>query len=205
MPPAGKLYTISAPSGAGKTSLVNALLESMPNLAVSISHTTRAMRPGEVNGVNYHFVEQPQFEQLITQNAFLEYARVFKNYYGTSRAAVEQLLQEGKDVILEIDWQGAQQVKHLMPGTRAIFILPPSRDTLEQRLTARGQDNSEIIAARMAEAVKELSHYVESDYLVVNSDFDQALEELRAIVLSHRLLTPCRQQAIEALLKELLG
>ncbi len=201
----GTLYTVSAPSGAGKTSLVNALVERDSSLRVSVSHTTRPMRPGEEDGVNYHFVSEDKFRAMLERAEFLEHAQVFGNLYGTSQSWVEQQLAAGTDVILEIDWQGAQQVKHLMPGTRAIFILPPSRATLEQRLTARGQDNSEIIAARMAEAVKELSHYVESDYLVVNSDFDQALEELRAIVLSHRLLTPCRQQAIEALLKELLG
>jgi guanylate kinase len=201
----GTLYTVSAPSGAGKTSLVNALVERDSNLRVSVSHTTRPMRPGEEDGVNYHFVSEHNFRAMLERAEFLEHAQVFGNLYGTSQSWVEQQLTAGTDVILEIDWQGAQQVKRLMPGTRAIFILPPSRATLEQRLTARGQDNSDTIAARMAEAVEELSHYVESDYLVVNSDFDLALEELRAIVLSHRLLTPCRQLAIEALLRELLG
>ncbi len=201
----GTLYTVSAPSGAGKTSLVNALVERDPNLRVSVSHTTRLMRPGEDDGVNYHFVSEDQFRAMLERAEFLEHAQVFGNLYGTSQAWVEQQLATGTDVILEIDWQGAQQVKHLMPGTRAIFILPPSRETLEQRLTARGQDDSAIIAARMAEAVEEMSHYVESDYLVVNKDFDLALDELRAIVTSHRLLTPNRQTAIEPLLRELLG
>jgi guanylate kinase len=201
----GTLYTVSAPSGAGKTSLVNALVERDPNLRVSVSHTTRSMRPGEDDGVNYHFVSEDHFRAMLDRAEFLEHAQVFGNLYGTSQAWVEQQLAAGTDVILEIDWQGAQQVKHLMPGTRAIFILPPSRETLEQRLTARGQDDSAIIAARMAEAVEEMSHYVESDYLVVNKDFDLALDELRAIVTSHRLLTPHRQAAIEPLLRELLG
>lgn len=201
----GTLYTVSAPSGAGKTSLVNALVERDPNLRVSVSHTTRLMRPGEDDGINYHFVSEDDFRAMLERAEFLEHAQVFGNLYGTSQAWVEQQLATGTDVILEIDWQGAQQVKHLMPGTRAIFILPPSRDTLEQRLTARGQDDSAIIAARMAEAVEEMSHYVESDYLVVNKDFDLALDELRAIVTSHRLLTPNRQAAIEPLLSELLG
>ena len=201
----GTLYTVSAPSGAGKTSLVNALVERDPNLRVSVSHTTRSMRPGEDDGVNYHFVSEDHFRAMLDRAEFLEHAQVFGNLYGTSQAWVEQQLAAGTDVILEIDWQGAQQVKHLMPGTRAIFILPPSRETLEQRLTARGQDDSAIIAARMAEAVEEMSHYVESDYLVVNKDFDLALDELRAIVTSNRLLTPHRQAAIEPLLRELLG
>jgi guanylate kinase len=200
----GTLYTVSAPSGAGKTSLVNALLERTPGLRVSVSHTTRAMRPGEVDGVNYHFVSEGGFLAMLERAEFLEHARVFGNLYGTSQVWVEEQLKAGTDVILEIDWQGAQQVKRLLPDTRAIFILPPSRETLEQRLNARGQDDPAIIEARMAEAVEEMSHYVESDFLVVNRDFDNALAELGAIITSHRLRTSRQREALVALLTDLL-
>ena len=200
----GTLYTVSAPSGAGKTSLVNALLERTPDLCVSISHTTRAMRPGEVDGVNYHFVSEATFLAMLERAEFLEHARVFGNLYGTSQLWVEEQLKAGIDVILEIDWQGAQQVKHLMPDTRAIFILPPSRETLEQRLNSRGQDGPEIIAARMAEAVEEMSHYIESDFLVVNRDFDTALAELGAIITAHRLRTSRQREVLVELLQDLL-
>ena len=200
----GTLYTVSAPSGAGKTSLVNALIERTRNLRVSVSHTTRPMRPGEEDGINYHFVDEKAFTLMLERAEFLEHAQVFGNYYGTSQAWVEQQLVAGTDVILEIDWQGARQVKRLMPQTQAIFILPPSRETLIQRLTARGQDNSAIIAARAAEAVEEMSHYVESDFLVVNSDFGQALQELQAIVSCQRLRLDRQQQVLAPLLDELL-
>ncbi len=200
----GTLYTVSAPSGAGKTSLVNALIERTRNLRVSVSHTTRPMRPGEEDGINYHFVDEKTFTRMLERAEFLEHAQVFGNYYGTSQAWVEQQLVAGTDVILEIDWQGARQVKRLMPQTQAIFILPPSRETLIQRLTARGQDDSAIIAARAAEAVEEMSHYVESDFLVVNSDFDQALQELQAIVSCQRLRLDRQKQVLAPLLDELL-
>ena len=200
----GTLYTVSAPSGAGKTSLVNALIERTRNLRVSVSHTTRPMRPGEEDGINYHFVDEQAFTRMLEGAEFLEHAQVFGNYYGTSQAWVEQQLVAGTDVILEIDWQGARQVKRLMPETQAIFILPPSRETLIQRLTARGQDDSAIIAARAAEAVEEMSHYVESDFLVVNSDFAQALQELQAIVSCQRLRLDRQQQVLAPLLEELL-
>jgi guanylate kinase len=200
----GTLYTVSAPSGAGKTSLVNALLEGTPDLCVSISHTTRAMRPGEVDGVNYHFVSEETFLAMLERAEFLEHARVFGNLYGTSQLWVEEQLKAGTDVILEIDWQGAQQVKHLMPDTCAIFILPPSRETLEQRLNSRGQDGPELIAGRMAEAVEEMSHYIESDFLVVNRDFDTALAELGAIITSHRLRTARQRGVLVDLLQDLL-
>ena len=201
----GILYTVSAPSGAGKTSLVAALIERCPALRVSVSHTTRAMRPGEEDGVNYHFVEEQRFLGMLEEAEFLEHARVFGNLYGTSRSWVEQQLALGTDVILEIDWQGAQQVRRQMPDTRAIFILPPSRKTLEQRLTARGQDDAGIIAGRMAQAVEEMSHYVEADYLVVNRDFEQALDELEAIIVSHRLGIARQQEALGELLRDLLN
>jgi guanylate kinase len=201
----GILYTISAPSGAGKTSLVNALLERCQGLRVSVSHTTRAMRPGEEHGVNYHFIEEAQFIAMLEAAEFLEHAQVFGNLYGTSQQWVEQQLALGTDVILEIDWQGAQQVKRLLPDTQSIFILPPSREALAQRLNARGQDDPDIIAARMAEATEEMSHYVEGDYLVVNSEFDQALAELQSIVTCQRLRISRQQAELEDLLHDLLN
>jgi len=201
----GTLYTVSAPSGAGKTSLVNALIRNNPSLRVSVSHTTRPRRPGEVDGVNYHFVTEPAFREMLEQAAFLEHAQVFGNLYGTSQSWVEQQLAAGTDVILEIDWQGARQVKTLMPQTQSIFILPPSRATLKQRLTERGQDDTSTIATRTAEAVQEMSHYVESDYLVVNQDFDTALAELQAIITAQRLRTARQQVELSKLLVDLLG
>ncbi|MEQ9397517.1 guanylate kinase [Haliea sp.] len=200
----GTLYTVSAPSGAGKTSLVNALIARCNQLRVSVSHTTRPQRPGEQDGLNYHFVEENAFLDMLEQAAFLEHARVFGNLYGTSQAWVEEQLAAGTDVILEIDWQGAEQVKRLLPATRAIFILPPSRQALEQRLTGRGQDNPDIIASRMALAVEEMSHYIQSDFLVVNNDFEQALAELEAIVVCQRLQTTRQQEVLTGLLRDLL-
>ncbi len=203
--PIGTLYIFSAPSGAGKTSLVKALLEATDGIEVSVSHTTRPPRPGEVDGVDYHFVDVPTFEKMVAEGAFLEHARVFDNYYGTARASVETRLQAGVDVILEIDWQGARLVRAQFPDAVGVFILPPSREALEERLRGRGQDSDEVIARRMRDAVSEMSHYAEFDYLVINDDFDTALEELRAIVTCHRLATP-RQQARHAdLLARLLA
>ncbi len=201
----GTLFTVSAPSGAGKTSLVNALIKGTEGLRVSVSHTTRPKRPGEQDGVNYHFVDAAAFHAMLERAEFLEHAQVFGNLYGTSQTWVEQQLEAGTDVILEIDWQGAQQVKRLMPQTQSIFILPPSRATLKQRLTARGQDDSTIIAARMAEATEEMSHYVEGDYLVVNQDFDKALAELQAIINCQRLRTSRQQERLGQLLQDLLN
>jgi guanylate kinase len=201
----GTLYTVSAPSGAGKTSLVNALIQNAPGLRVSVSHTTRAMRPGEADGVNYHFIDEENFLAMLQRNEFLEHARVFGNLYGTSQIWVEQQLQEGTDVILEIDWQGAQQVKRLLPETRSIFIIPPSRQALQQRLTSRGQDDDAIIETRMNEAVREMSHYVEGDYLVVNNDFEQALDELQSIIACQRLRTPRQQVVLGDMLRNLLN
>lgn len=200
----GLLYTVSAPSGAGKTSLVNALVERCDNLMVSVSHTTRPMRPGEVDGVNYHFVDEAGFLAMLEQGGFLEHARVFDNLYGTSGAWVQEQLDSGQDVILEIDWQGAAQVRRLMPETRGVFIVPPSRAALASRLNARGQDDEDTIARRMSQAIDEMSHYIESDYLVVNQVFEEALDELAAIVLAERQRTQ-RQQAVHAaMLRELL-
>jgi len=201
----GTLYTVSAPSGAGKTSLVKALVERCPELVVSVSHTTRPMRPAEVDGVNYHFVSEESFAAMLERAEFLEHARVFGNLYGTSAVWVAEQLGAGLDVILEIDWQGAQQVKRLQPQTRAIFILPPSRQALRQRLSQRGQDDPVTIEARMNAAVEEMSHYVESDFLVVNDAFDRALLELQAIVTSQRLLTARHQESLTGMLQDLLN
>jgi len=183
----GNLFVISAPSGAGKTSLVKALVDSLSGIRVSISHTTRPMRPGEVNGVNYHFVTRENFIEQVERSEFLEHAEVFGNLYGTSQRWVEDQLAQGGDIILEIDWQGAQQIRRLMPSVISIFILPPSREILIQRLRNRGQDSEDIIARRTAEAIHEMTHYSESDYLIVNDQFQQALTELQAIVHSQRL------------------
>jgi guanylate kinase len=183
----GTLYTVSAPSGAGKTSLVAALVKKRPEICVSISHTTRTMRPGEVDGVNYHFVDHATFEQMLGEGAFLESAKVFSNFYGTSQAWVESTLAQGRDVILEIDWQGAAQVRRQLPETISLFILPPSREALRERLTGRGQDPQEVIDARMAEAINEMTHYVEADYLLVNDDFTQALAQFEALIDAQKL------------------
>lgn len=201
----GTLFTLSAPSGAGKTSLVKALLEAMPELTVSVSHTTRPMRPGEEDGVNYHFVSHEQFENMLEADAFLESAEVFGNFYGTSSQWVQDTLAGGKDVILEIDWQGADQVRQLLPDTCSIFILPPSSSALEERLQGRGQDDAEVIAKRMQAAVDEMSHYQAADYLVINDDFDLALRDLQTIVSSTRLLTDQQEMRHSDLLKDLLS
>ena len=200
----GTLYTVSAPSGAGKTSLVNALIERCGGLQVSVSHTTRPMRPAEKEGVNYHFVSDNVFVDMLDRAEFLEHAQVFGNLYGTSSVWLEEQLERGLDVILEIDWQGARQVKQLLPETQSIFILPPSRQALQQRLSLRGQDDPSIIEGRMNAAVAEMSHYVESDFLVVNKDFDQALDELQSIVASQRLRTARQQKILSGMLQNLL-
>ena len=200
----GTLYTISAPSGAGKTSLVAALLEKRPNLRVSISHTTRPMRPGEADGVNYHFVKKALFQEMLGRQAFLEHAEVFDNNYGTSRQWVDDTLASGCDVILEIDWQGAAQIHQQLPDTVSIFVLPPSKDTLLERLTQRGQDGPEVIAQRIAEAEAEMSHFAAADFLIINDDFATALDELALIVSSAKLLRKRQQSRHQALLKELL-
>ena len=201
----GTLYTISAPSGAGKTSLVKALLARDPMIKVSVSHTTRACRPGEEDGRDYYFVDQNAFLDMLDNNAFLEHAQVFQNYYGTSKPWVEQVLSQGKDVILEIDWQGAQQVRHLLPSTQGIFILPPSRTALERRLRGRGQDDGGVIEQRMREAISEMSHYGEAQWLVVNDDFEQALTDLHTIMLSQRLRLSIQQHKHHDLLTKLLS
>lgn len=193
----GNLFILSAPSGAGKSSLITALLKQQSSRAmqVSVSHTTRDPRPGEVNGEHYHFVSVDEFKEQISDNSFYEYAEVFGNYYGTSEVAIDAQLAQGIDVFLDIDWQGAQQVRMKKPEVTTIFISPPSRDELASRLRGRGQDSDEVIASRMAQAKSEISHYQEFDYVIVNDDFDQALADLTTIVNNQRLKRS--QQATE--------
>jgi guanylate kinase len=201
----GNLYIISAPSGAGKTSLVKKLIAQTKNLIVSVSHTTRQTRDGEVHGKDYFFVDVEQFKTMQAESAFLECAQVFDNYYGTAQQTVEDNLAKGIDVILEIDWQGAQQVRKLMPTSISICILPPSIETLRQRLEMRGKDDIEIIERRMRDAVTEISHYPEFDYLIVNDDFSVALNELKSIVIANRLVQARQAHNLEALLTRLLA
>ena len=201
----GTLYTVSAPSGAGKTSLVSALVKSNPEVCVSVSHTTRPIRLGEVDGVNYHFVDHATFEKMLEASEFLEHARVFSNLYGTSQKWVMDTLSQGIDVILEIDWQGAQQVRKLMPETVSLFILPPSLACLRQRLTGRGQDNDSVIEARMSEAISEMSHYVEADYLIINDDFTVALAQFQALITSQHIRLARQAERHNELLKNLLA
>lgn len=201
----GSLYIVAAPSGAGKTSLVNALVSAHDDIRLSVSHTTRPPREGEQNGRDYHFVSQDKFAQMREQGEFLESATVFDNSYGTSAKAVDALLEQGLDVILEIDWQGAQQVRHNFSDSTGIFILPPSKATLEQRLRDRGQDNESVIQRRMRDAENEISHYVEFDYLIVNDDFAEALEKLTAIIVAKRQSIETQKQKQSALIVELLA
>ncbi len=200
----GNLFIVSAPSGAGKTSLLKALLERDADLKLSVSHTTRTPRPGEVDGVHYHFVSVDEFMRLAGEGAFLEQAQVFDNYYGTSQSAVQSLLDEGHDVVLEIDWQGARQVRKAFPEAISIFIVPPSVAALRERLGNRGQDDEAIIERRMRDARSELSHYAEYDYLVVNDDFDLALDELQCIVRAERLKLTRSAARNAAALQEML-
>ena len=200
----GTLYIISAPSGAGKTSLVKALLQRLSAVAVSVSHTTRAPRPGERDGVDYHFIDKGEFERLVEGEEFLEHAQVFDNYYGTHRATVLERLAADEDVILEIDWQGARQVSAAFAQAVRVFILPPSREALQQRLTSRGQDSDEVIARRMADAINEMRHFDEYDYLIFNDDFEVALNELEALFRARRLRSDAQQQRYSSQLKGLL-
>jgi len=207
----GNLFILSAPSGAGKSSLISALLSDENKqtlnrtMQVSVSHTTRAPRPGEIDGVHYHFVSVEQFKALIAENAFYEYAQVFDNYYGTSEAAIDQQLAQGIDVFLDIDWQGAQQVRLRKPEVSTIFIAPPSRDELEKRLRNRGQDSDEIIASRMAQAQSECSHFHEFDFIIVNDDFKQAVSDLNSIVSSQALKTKQQTEKHQGLFSQLLA
>ncbi|NLZ79677.1 MAG: guanylate kinase [Gammaproteobacteria bacterium] len=200
----GTLYIVSAPSGAGKTSLVKALIDIMAQVRVSVSHTTRTIRPGEVDGVNYHFTKRDAFISMLEQGDFLEHAEVFGNLYGTSHTWVKETLAKGYDLILEIDWQGAQQVRKLMPEAQSIFILPPTHKDLRQRLHNRGQDADDVIETRMQQAITEMSHYVEYDYIVINDDFATALQDLLAIFRSNQLLLATQQKRHTQLLCDLL-
>lgn len=183
----GILYTISAPSGAGKSSLVKALLENTDNLKLSVSHTTRQAREGEIDGVNYNFVSKDDFKQMLVDNLFLEHALIFTNNYGTLKKWLMEQLKQGIDIILEIDWQGAQKVRHFYPEMVSIFILPPSYAALEERLRKRATDSEEVIIERLSGAAEDISHYIEYDYLVVNDDFSQALTDLQCIIKSQSL------------------
>ncbi|KTD50183.1 guanylate kinase [Legionella quinlivanii] len=201
----GNLFIVAAPSGGGKTSLVKELVNSMPDIEVSVSHTTRSMRPAEKNGVDYFFVSESEFLRMINDSAFIEYARVFNHYYGTSVAQIKDRLAAGIDVVLDIDWQGAQQIRRLFPGSVSIFIIPPSLEILKQRLQNRKQDNEAVIGSRMLQAQEELSHYSEFDYLIVNDSFEVASAELRSIVLANRLNIQRQSVKIAKLLSFLLA
>jgi guanylate kinase len=201
----GRLFVVAAPSGAGKTSLVKALLERKPELRLSISHTTRKIRPTEQDGREYYFVTVPEFKARADQGEFLEFAQVFDNYYGTGRAPVEAQLDAGRSVILEIDWQGARQVRKSMPGASTIFILPPSRRALEERLRKRGTDSDEVIARRLRDAVGDMSHWREFDYVVVNDDFERAAADLVSIVSGNGESLRTQRTGLQPLLKDLLA
>jgi len=183
----GNLFIVTAPSGAGKTSLVRALLAADANVQLSISYTTRAMRPGEADGRDYHFVSREQFQEMLGRGEFLESAEVYGNYYGTSQTWINQVMQSGKDILLEIDWQGAAQVRRLFPAAIGVFILPPSLPALQQRLQGRGQDSAEVIARRMEAAREDISHVGEFDYAIINDEFDVAVDDLRAVFRAERL------------------
>lgn len=199
------LFIVSAPSGAGKTSLLRELVPADERLVMSVSHATRAMRPGEEDGVHYHFVSVERFEQLVAAGAFLEHAKVFDNYYGTAEEGVREQLAAGCDVVLEIDWQGARQVRRRFPEAVSIFIVPPDIDALRARLSGRGQDSVAVVERRMADARTELSHFPEYDYLVVNDDFATALADLRAIVAAERLREPRQSARFATQLAAMLG
>ena len=201
----GNLFVIAAPSGAGKTSLVKALLARMPQLHVSISYTTRNKRPTEEHGREYYFVSVPEFQHLLSQGEFLEHARVFDNYYGTGRQPVEAQLSNGRDVVLEIDWQGAQQVRKAMPACKTIFILPPSRRALEERLRTRATDSNEVIERRLRDAVGDMTHWREFDYVVVNDDFEHAVTDLMRIAGDKSEDLRAGRPQLQPLLAELLA
>ncbi|PDH34520.1 MAG: guanylate kinase [OM182 bacterium MED-G28] len=200
----GKLFIITAPSGAGKTTLVHALVSQDKKLCVSISHTTRPARVGEENGVNYHFIEKSEFTTRLSEGDFLESAEVYGYHYGTSKLWVSEQLNKGLDVILEIDWQGAQQIRKLYPDTCSIFILPPSIEALTERLTERAQDDSETIDNRMQQAQGVMEHVAEANFVVVNDDFQAALQDIRAIIRSQRLVVTSQQRNLSELLSSLV-
>jgi guanylate kinase len=204
-PPRGHLFVIAAPSGAGKTSLVRALMQRLPQLRFSISYTTRKQRENEVHGHDYFFVTKPEFERMRDAGEFLEHANVFDNYYGTSRKQVEERLAAGENVLLEIDWQGAQQIRRAMPEARTIFVLPPSRAALEQRLRGRATDSEEVIARRLKDSIADMSHWNEFDYVVVNDDFERATSELESIVAGRGEHLRRGRSELQTLLPSLLG
>ncbi len=199
----GTLYIISAPSGAGKTSMITTLLESLDDAEMAVSHTTRKPREGEVAGKHYHFINAEEFLSDVSENKFLEHAKVFDNHYGTSKAAVDVLLDKGVDVILEIDWQGAEQVRRLMPEALSIFILPPSKEELEKRLRGRGTDSDEVIAKRLGQSCDDITHYDEFDYVVINDDFEVAVEQLASVFYANRVTLDKQKQKNKVLLGEL--
>ncbi len=201
----GQLFVVSAPSGAGKTSLVNELVTRHEDLAISVSHTTRPPRPGEQEGIDYHFISEAQFREMVRRDAFLEYAEVFGNLYGTSREWVESQLAQGIDLILEIDWQGARQIRQKLSECTTIFILPPSLDELEKRLRGRGGDDESVIRRRMEAAVLEMEHYREYDYLVINDDFHRALGDLEAVIRGAGLRRELQERRHRELITALLG
>ena len=205
----GGLFIVSAPSGGGKTSLTRASIEQLAKAGIpaeiSVSYTTRAPRPGEQEGVHYHFIDRGAFEQMIGRGEFLEHAEIYGHYYGTAKARTDALVAQGRDVILDIDWQGARQIKARVPEAVLIFILPPSMSKLEQRLRARKQDSEEAIARRLAQARAEIGHYVEYDYVVVNKDFEQAMGELLSIFVARRLTRASQETRHKALIQKLLS
>jgi len=205
MTASGQLYIIAAPSGAGKTSLVGGLIARKADVRVSVSHTTRAMRRGEQDGADYFFISEAEFSGMVKQHVFLEYAEVFGNLYGTSKHKIDETLSTGTDVILEIDWQGARQVRKLRPDVISVFIIPPSLASLRQRLEKRGQDSAEVIAGRLQKAVRDIAHYREFDYLIVNDQFEEALNNLEAIFTCHRLQLRRQQASLRERLDELLS
>ncbi len=199
------LFVVAAPSGGGKTSLINALLDRDKQVRLSVSHTTRPPRPGERDGVHYHFIDEASFQHLADRDAFLEHARVFDHYYGTGREAVERQLASGYDVILDIDWQGARQIRDSFPSCCTVFIVPPSLKVLRQRLTTRGQDSEAVIQRRMRDARTEISHWSEFDFLIINDNFDEALSDLRSIIRDGELSRPVDNRQRREILAELLG
>ena len=200
----GLLFVVSAASGTGKTSLVKALLDRVTNLHVSVSHTTRGQRPGELDGVHYHFTEKDSFLALVEQGGFIEYAEVFGNYYGTAQATVKEQLAKGHDVLLEIDWQGAQQVRKLFPDSKQIFILPPSQFDLRQRLSNRGTDSVEVIERRLGCAVEDMQQYVNFDYVIINDDFNKALHDLESVIIANRLVITQQASCHQKMISELI-
>ncbi len=200
----GLLFVVSAASGTGKTSLVKALLDRVTNLHVSVSHTTRGQRPGELDGVHYHFTEKDSFLSLVEQGGFIEYAEVFGNYYGTAQATVKEQLAKGHDVLLEIDWQGAQQVRKLFPDSKQIFILPPSQFDLRQRLSNRGTDSVDVIERRLGCAVEDMQQYVNFDYVIINDDFNKALHDLESVIIANRLVITQQASRHQKMISELI-